>query len=166
MAIQFPTTPTLNDEFTDNGKTYIWDGGKWKIQSSGITEAPIDGKQYVRKDGAWAEASLTSTGDTAFVFMSTDVIQQGDETSEVTANAVFIGRQPTSVAYAWVGWNSFNQTIEDAVFINGRFERTLTGAMVPSSYDRVNCKTTATYTDNSTEELYSGSSVEVFTPLP
>ncbi len=137
------------------------------LESAGyIEEAPIDGKQYVRKDGAWTEAAITSTGDTAFVFMSTDVIQHGDDTSEVTANAVFIGRQPTSVAYQWVAWNSFNQTIADAVNLNGRFYRTLSGDMVPTSYDRVNCKTTATYTDNSTEEMYSGSAVEVFNPNP
>ena len=34
MAIVFPTDPTLNEEFTADSKTWIWDGEKWIAASS------------------------------------------------------------------------------------------------------------------------------------
>ena len=33
MAIVFPTSPTLNEEFTADNKTWIWDGEKWVFYS-------------------------------------------------------------------------------------------------------------------------------------
>lgn len=35
MAIVFPTSPTLNQEFTAGSKTWIWDGEKWISVSGG-----------------------------------------------------------------------------------------------------------------------------------
>ena len=34
MAIVFPTSPTLNEEFTADNKTWIWDGEKWVFAPS------------------------------------------------------------------------------------------------------------------------------------
>lgn len=34
MAINFPNTPELNEEFTANGVVYMWDGTKWTAKSS------------------------------------------------------------------------------------------------------------------------------------
>jgi hypothetical protein len=39
MAISFPSSPTLNQQFTADGKTWIWDGEKWVSASSPSTSA-------------------------------------------------------------------------------------------------------------------------------
>jgi len=31
MAINFPNSPTLNQQFTSGGTTWIWDGTKWNL---------------------------------------------------------------------------------------------------------------------------------------
>ena len=45
MAIVFPPSPTLNEEFTADDKTWIWDGEKWvfapAISESLSAEVPI-----------------------------------------------------------------------------------------------------------------------------
>jgi hypothetical protein len=40
MAFDFPNAPVTNDEFTQNGKTYIWDGIAWLRKPSGATGTP------------------------------------------------------------------------------------------------------------------------------
>lgn len=40
----------------DDGSLYMWDGSDWVI-AAGIGEAPIDGQEYVRKDGGWVVPS-------------------------------------------------------------------------------------------------------------
>lgn len=34
MPIDFPNSPTLNEEFTASGTTWVWDGVKWLIKES------------------------------------------------------------------------------------------------------------------------------------
>lgn len=43
MAITFPTSPTLNQQFTADGKTWIWDGEKWVAVSSGVDGTVVIG---------------------------------------------------------------------------------------------------------------------------
>ena len=128
-----------------------------------IEEAPQDGKEYVRKDGAWVEITEGASQDIAFIFLDTFVITSGDSSSSVTANAVAIGAQPTNVTYQWVEFNSFNETLASATDIALAFSRSLSGD-VPSK-DRVNCRVTFTFADGSTKQVFSGSSCEVFTPI-
>lgn len=130
-----------------------------------IEEAPVDGKQYVRKDGAWVESNSSVAGDLAFVFMSNYVIEKDSSESVVAANGVFIGRQPTNIAYQWVEWNTFSGSFASATDIPLQFNRQIDGTDPTGTNDRVNCRVTVTYADSSTEILYSGAAVEVFTPI-
>jgi hypothetical protein len=56
MAIDFPNTPTLDDEFTVDDKTYVFDGAKWKIKlvATVISNADqldfLDSTQFLRSD--------------------------------------------------------------------------------------------------------------------
>jgi hypothetical protein len=36
-ALNFPSSPAVNDIFTSNGKTYLWNGSSWVNTSSGFT---------------------------------------------------------------------------------------------------------------------------------
>lgn len=37
MALNFPTSPTLNQLYTFNGKTWKWDGAGWMSYNVGLT---------------------------------------------------------------------------------------------------------------------------------
>jgi len=61
-AFDFPTAPALNQEYTANGVTFIWNGYAWDRKpvpggggGGGISEAPVNGNTYARKDGAWIQ---------------------------------------------------------------------------------------------------------------
>jgi hypothetical protein len=61
----FPDSPTPGQEYTPpvGGQTYIWSPPRWIVKgippagggggASGIDEAPVNGKSYVRKSAAW-----------------------------------------------------------------------------------------------------------------
>ena len=49
MAVTFPNSPTLGQEYTaENGLIYIWDGEKWKTQGSYAGDQGL----YILKDGS------------------------------------------------------------------------------------------------------------------
>lgn len=42
MALNFPNSPSLNDEYSFGNKTWIWNGSAWKLKSAGaINNTPI-----------------------------------------------------------------------------------------------------------------------------
>lgn len=50
-SVRFDTPQTLTDEEKTQAKENIGISGT----GGGVEEAPVDGKQYARKDGAWSE---------------------------------------------------------------------------------------------------------------
>jgi hypothetical protein len=36
-ALNFPTSPSINDTYTANGSTWLWDGSSWVVQSEAVT---------------------------------------------------------------------------------------------------------------------------------
>jgi hypothetical protein len=57
MAMDFPTSPALNQTYTYAGITYTWNGYGWiggALGSAGVIgDAPSDGNEYVRVNGIW-----------------------------------------------------------------------------------------------------------------
>lgn len=52
----------------DEDKFYWYNGTAWvEEQTGGIEEAPLDGKQYARKDAGWVEVQATGGGGTVIV---------------------------------------------------------------------------------------------------
>ncbi len=43
MPLNFPNSPVLNDTYTYNGKTYVWDGSSWVAFAGSIIKNNIDG---------------------------------------------------------------------------------------------------------------------------
>jgi hypothetical protein len=41
MAIDFPSSPALNDTYTEAGKTWVWNGGGWIVQPITLTSGAI-----------------------------------------------------------------------------------------------------------------------------
>ena len=65
MAIDFPASPTEDQLFTPAGSplTYIYKAPRWLLKASGTTDAPSDGKTYVRQNGAWVAVKIATTMD-------------------------------------------------------------------------------------------------------
>jgi len=57
MAMDFPTSPALNQTYTYAGITYTWNGYGWIGGALGsaavISDAPQDGGEYTRVNGLW-----------------------------------------------------------------------------------------------------------------
>jgi len=55
MSFNFPTGATVGQEYvTGAGITYVYNGYGWAVKTT-MTEAPVNGKIYGRKDASWAE---------------------------------------------------------------------------------------------------------------
>lgn len=83
MAINFPDSPTLNQEFTSGDRVWIWNGTVWKSKETSILEtgkytvsdtAPLDPeegdawfdsartKEFIYYDSFWIETSAAAVG--------------------------------------------------------------------------------------------------------
>jgi len=61
MAMDFPASPTNGQVFTSGGIAYTWNGYAWVgggIPAAGA-DAPSDGNEYVRVNGAWRMVKQT-----------------------------------------------------------------------------------------------------------
>ena len=82
MALNFPTNPSLNDTYTYQGTTYVWDGEKWDGSQPFImnTANIVDGAVTTDKiaDGAVTEDKISLVGGSVVGY------QQGDWIATLT----------------------------------------------------------------------------------
>ena len=65
MPLNFPNSPSLNDEYTFGNKTWIWNGAAWKLKSDGaINDIPIGNSSPSTGAFTTLSASGTFTGTT------------------------------------------------------------------------------------------------------
>ena len=105
MAINFPSSPSLNDTYTTGGVTYTWDGATWKSTSSFSETDPI----FTASAASGIISSQITNWDTAYgwgnhatagyltSFTETDPIYNASAASTIT------GTQVTNwdTAYGW-----------------------------------------------------------------
>jgi hypothetical protein len=74
MAFDFPASPVIDDVYTSGEATFKWNGTMWLSSGrgwggggGGVSEAPVDGVSYVRKNATWTanDATTISSSDTA-----------------------------------------------------------------------------------------------------
>lgn len=67
MPLDFPTSPNLNDTYTFNNKTWVWNGSAWELQSTGaINNIPIgNATANTGNFTTLAASSFTATGNIA-----------------------------------------------------------------------------------------------------
>jgi len=105
MAINFPSSPSLNDTYTTGGVTYTWDGATWKASTSFSESDPI----FTASPAASITNTQKTNWDTAYgwgnhanegyltSFTETDPIFNASAASTIT------GTQVTNwdTAYGW-----------------------------------------------------------------
>jgi hypothetical protein len=102
-AIDFPNSPTLNQEFTANGRTWIWNGTVWsaKIIDTSVSRydvqdtaptSPTSGdvwfnstnaRTYVYYDSAWVESNPALDGKSGVVAVASPLTNTGTDSSAV-----------------------------------------------------------------------------------
>ena len=62
MAFDFPSAPTNGQEYVSGDVTYTWNGYGWAIKdtSGAVTDAPANGLDHWRNDGAWVVGDWNS----------------------------------------------------------------------------------------------------------
>ena len=85
-TINFPANPSVNDTYTFGGKTWVWNGAAWQLQSQGgINNIPIG--NVTPSTGAFT--TLNATGNLlAFNIAATDTISA---TGNITGAALSVG---------------------------------------------------------------------------
>lgn len=106
MGINFPNTPSEGAIFQPipGGIVYKWSGGVWRIVSytgTVIPDAPSDGKQYARVNGAWNPvvidvppamfAPRTATPNNLIVNPIMQVSQENGDTASANATTLMPG---------------------------------------------------------------------------
>lgn len=69
MPINFPDTPTLNQEFTVGDRTWTWDGSRWEsvqIEAKNAYELAID-NGFVGTEQQWLDSLVGEDGDSGVI---------------------------------------------------------------------------------------------------
>lgn len=110
-AIDFPNSPTLNQEFTANGRTWVWNGTVWSAKAAETSvsrydvgdtapSSPVNGdvwfnstnaRTYVYYDSFWVETNPALNG--------TDGVVQS-ETAPESTNVLWLDKSDTSAGVA------------------------------------------------------------------
>jgi hypothetical protein len=89
MALNFPSSPATNDEYTLGTKTWVWNGLAWALKTSGNIDNTII--------GATTPAAVTGTDVVATVNLKS-LYSSGDEGGEI-----FLAKPQTSTTLAGTG---------------------------------------------------------------
>lgn len=90
-ALDFPSNPQVNDVYSENGRTFIWNGSSWKSTNSGIPG-------YTGSAGAGYTGSAGTSGTNGYTgsagtYATSRTVEIADGTS-ITMNA-----DTTDIAY-------------------------------------------------------------------
>lgn len=109
MAINFPDTPSLNDEFAVGDRVWFWNGNVWKSKETSILETgkyivsetaptnPEEGdawfdsvrtKEFIYYDGFWIETSAAAVGIPALGLATESYVDEAISDFAVTNQSV------------------------------------------------------------------------------
>lgn len=69
MAINFPTSPALNQTYSFGGSTWVWNGTGWAQQTALVSSLPSqtgNAGKYLSTDGSIASWTTVSGGGSSF----------------------------------------------------------------------------------------------------
>lgn len=89
-SFDFPPNPTIGQNYTLNGVTYVWNGYAWVGSSSavdpgaGVPEAPNDGQVYVRGSLTWSPSNWATLSGKPTTFPPSSHTHPASEISDST----------------------------------------------------------------------------------
>jgi hypothetical protein len=85
MSINFPNDPDINDEYTFQGKTWVWNGSKWNFL--GVVQNPISisGDDFTNESRFITFVDST-TGDAEDIFVSSNKLFFNPSTGTLNAS--------------------------------------------------------------------------------
>ena len=116
MAINFPSSPSLNDTYTTGGITWTWDGSTWKSSSSFTETDPV----YTASAAANVTTTKINNWDTAYGWGDHGTVgyltsyTETDPAFNASAASTITGTQVTNwdTAYGWGDHASANYVTE------------------------------------------------------
>ena len=116
MAINFPDSPSLNDEFTVGDRVWFWNGTVWKAKETAILEtgkyivsetAPanpeegdgwfdsVNTREFIYYDGYWVETSAAAVGLPSNNYATEDYVDTAVAGVDLTgyATETYVGTQ-------------------------------------------------------------------------
>jgi hypothetical protein len=110
-AIDFPNSPTLNEEFTANGRTWIWDGSVWNAKETTVVLLTADAP--LTYDSETATVGIDQSG------LYLEAIQINQAGIELNANQIVTSVNDKSANYTLVAGdaNTFIRSTGSAITV-------------------------------------------------
>ena len=126
MAIDFPSSPTLNQQFTSGSTTWIWDGTSWDLYLGGniVTTSALSSalSSYALVDGPTISGTATFVNKPVIPGYQDDIPYQSSAPSSPSTGDYYVN-STENVLYVYTGveWISLGSTPDsDQVIIANR----------------------------------------------
>lgn len=130
-ALNFPTSPTLNQIFTANGKSWKWDGTAWKSFNTISISGGGTGLTSITAGNAFLSSNSAGSGLTYRTFLagSGATITFGDNSVTFASSGVVGGSGTSAFVPIWTAsgsnlQNSIMQQFESTMIISGQLKAT------------------------------------------
>jgi hypothetical protein len=110
MAFDFPSNPTIGQEYNAGPLIYVWSGYGWTIKAMG--DAPNDGNLYGRKSLAWSAAVAEAPNDSNLYgrkSLGWSALVDGSKRNHIVNGAMMISQENASTAGTSSGYYPVDQ---------------------------------------------------------
>jgi hypothetical protein len=145
MALDFPTSPSTNQIFTSNGKTWKYDGTAWRtLNVTGITGGGT-GLTAINAGNAFLSSNSGGSGLTYRAFVAGSGISFSIDTSSVTftASGTISGSGTSAYVPLWTSGgtaltNSIMYQNDTAIYVLGNIKAQTKSFLIPHPVDPEN----------------------------
>jgi hypothetical protein len=132
-ALNFPTSPTLNQIFTANGKSWKWDGTAWKSFNTISISGGGTGLTSITAGNAFLSSNSAGSGLTYRTFVAgagtTVTIDSNSVTFGISGSGIVGGSGTSAFVPIWTAsgsdlQNSIMQQFESTMIISGQLKAT------------------------------------------